>query len=628
MSHASIHIEAAAAATNVAPAIRRFKVEPAYSGGELRVAQYSLPIVVDLAGLDTSGRSVANLDHKPDRRVGHIDDASNDGKTLSLSGPVSAASEAANEFIASAERGFAWAASIEAAPDDIETVQPGATATANGRTFTGPILIARSARLLGVAFLSHGADRAAQAVLAERATMSDSTNSTTSTSDPVRAERERLAQIEAALVGVDFDQPEHRQQLAELRASAIQGELPLAELQAGVIRLLRESRPQAHTVYAATGSRTGNARIIEAAFAQSCGLSSPEKFYDEATLDAADRFRGIGIQQLLVMAASQHGCDIRPGERLNAGNLAGILKAAFSPIHASGFSTVNLPGLLSNVANKSAKEGWMAVDQTCLRISGRQNVRDLKTHSIYSLTGDFQYEKIGPGGELKHATVGEETYTNRAETYGKLFAVTREDIINDDLGALSQIPRRIGRGGMLALNDVFWTAFLDNLTFFDSGNNNVSTGVLGLAGIAAAETVFLNQTDPDGKPLGVMPMILLAPPSKKTDALTAMNSQYVVDGTGTDARGSNNVFVGRFRVESSPYMENANYTGYSSAAYYLLADPAQLPVVSIAFLDGRESPTVETSDADFNTLGIQMRGYHDFGVAMHEFRGGVRSTGA
>jgi len=626
MSHHPLTITAAA---TVAPRLKRFSVRPAYAGGPLRVAGYPLPVVVDLAGLVADDKLPVVLDHEHGKRVGHVDSVENSGERLDLAGVVSAAGSHAAEFLATAANSFPWQASIEALPmAELQTVRAGESVEVNGQQHSGPVLVSHKTRLLGLSFVTRGADPSTQVLVASQKGHSMSDTSNTSTTDPIQAERQRLSQIESACTGVDFEQPEHRHKLAELRASAIAGELPLSELQQSIIHLLRASRPQAHTVHATASNRSGGARVIEAAFAQSCGLSSPEKFFDEQTLEAADRFRGIGIQQLLVMAAAQHGCDIRPGERLNAGNIGPILRAAFAPINAAGFSTVNLPGLLSNVANKSVREGFASVDQTCLRIAGRQNVRDLKTHSIYSLTGDFEYEKIGPGGELKHATVGEETYTNRAETYGKLFAVSRQDILNDDLGALSQIPRRIGRGGMLKLNDVFWTAFLDNLTFFDSGNNNVSTGVLGLDGIAAAEVVFLNQTDPDGKPLGVMPSILLVPPTRKTAALTAMNSQYVVDGTATDARGSNNVFQGRFRVESSPYMENATYTGYSSAAYYLLADPAQLPVVSIAFLDGRESPTVETSDADFTTLGISMRGYHDFGVAMHEFRGGVRSTGA
>ncbi|KKL64223.1 hypothetical protein LCGC14_2167220, partial [marine sediment metagenome] len=66
----------------------------------------------------------------------------------------------------------------------------------------------------------------------------------------------------------------------------------------------------------------------------------------------------------------------------------------------------------------------------------------------------------------------------------------------------------------------------------------------------------------------------------------------------------------------------------SSNAWYLMADPNRLPAIEVAFLNGVDRPTVEKTDADFNTLGIQSRGYHDFGVAMTEFRASVHSAGA
>ena len=74
-------------------------------------------------------------------------------------------------------------------------------------------------------------------------------------------------------------------------------------------------------------------------------------------------------------------------------------------------------------------------------------------------------------------------------------------------------------------------------------------------------------------------------------------------------------------------LANAIYTGNSAKAWYLLADPSDLPVIEMAFLNGQEAPTVETSDADFNMLGIRMRGYHDFGVNLQDPRGGVKSKG-
>ena len=67
---------------------------------------------------------------------------------------------------------------------------------------------------------------------------------------------------------------------------------------------------------------------------------------------------------------------------------------------------------------------------------------------------------------------------------------------------------------------------------------------------------------------------------------------------------------------ASRYLSNARYSGNSESAWHFLADPADLLVIKLAFLNGQENPTIETVDADFNVLGIQMRGYHDFGVAL------------
>ena len=80
-------------------------------------------------------------------------------------------------------------------------------------------------------------------------------------------------------------------------------------------------------------------------------------------------------------------------------------------------------------------------------------------------------------------------------------------------------------------------------------------------------------------------------------------------------------------MEVSRYLSISQYTGYSSKAWYLLAEPTDLPVIEVAFLNGQEAPTIETAEADFNVLGMQLRGFHDFGVSLVEHRGGVKATG-
>jgi len=140
--------------------------------------------------------------------------------------------------------------------------------------------------------------------------------------------------------------------------------------------------------------------------------------------------------------------------------------------------------------------------------------------------------------------------------------------------------------------------------------------------------LFMNQTDPDGKPIGVMPKFLLVPTALSAVAAQLFASLELRDTTASTKFPVGNPHAGKFPVVVSRYLGNSSYTGFSITAWYLIADPNDLPVIETAFLNGQESPTIESSEADFNTLGIQMRGFHDFGVAKQDFRGGMKSKGA
>jgi hypothetical protein len=121
-----------------------------------------------------------------------------------------------------------------------------------------------------------------------------------------------------------------------------------------------------------------------------------------------------------------------------------------------------------------------------------------------------------------------------------------------------------------------------------------------------------------GNPLGVMPQVILVPTALSAMGTMLFKSLEFRDTTANTRMPVANPHAGKFRVEVSRYLSNAQYTGYSEKAWYLLADPIDLPVIEVAFLNGQESPTIETADADFNMLGVQMRGYHDFGVNLQE----------
>jgi phage major head subunit gpT-like protein len=296
-------------------------------------------------------------------------------------------------------------------------------------------------------------------------------------------------------------------------------------------------------------------------------------------------------------------------------------------------STYSLPNIFANVANKFLRAGFDNVDSAWRQITAIRSTNDFKTTTTISLNGATTFRKVAPGGEIKHGTLTELAYTNRAETYAIMLGIDRRDMVNDDLGALSRAGQIMGRGAAKKINDVFWTVFLNNSSsFFTSGNLNVSTGAgsaLSSAGLKTADQKFRVQTDQEGLPLGAMPKILLVPPTLWYTARELMNATANVGNTTANTLLPNaNIWQGAYTVVTSPYMENSAYTGNSAAAWYLLADPQDIPAIETVFLNGRDTPIVETAELDFDMLGVAMRGYLDFGVSLQEYRAGVRSAGS
>lgn len=373
--------------------------------------------------------------------------------------------------------------------------------------------------------------------------------------------------------------------------------------------------------------------VMEAALCAAGGIADAEleKHFDDKVLTEAHRqFRGrIGLQELLLEAAIANGYQGRAPSAIRT-DLRGVMQSAFS-MNAGGFSTTSLSGILSNAANKFLLAGFNAVESAWRQIAAIRPVTDFKQITSYRLTGNFEYEEVGPDGQLKHGTVDEESFTNQAKTYGRMFAITRTNIINDDLGAITSVPTRIGRGAALKLNKVFWSTFMDNATFFTAANGNYFEGsdsALSINSLTKAEQLFFDQTDPDGDPLGIVPQILLVPNALNVTATSLTRDTEIRNTTASTVYTTGNPHAGKFTPVRSSYLSNSSITGNSTTAWYLLASPADLPVIEVVFLNGRQEPTVESADADFNTLGVQFRGYHDFGVAKQDYRGGVKSKGA
>ncbi len=439
----------------------------------------------------------------------------------------------------------------------------------------------------------------------------------------------KIGELAAAQIRKNIKYPERIERLDLLQKAAIEAGWDVNKFETELLKETYSLGP----ICTVTRTDDISNEIVEAAALRGVGYASLEKRFSDRVLSAVDkRFkRGIGLKELLVVAA-EHNNSYRGSSR----DLHALCQAAFRDrtgdprfMSDAGPSSIAVPGILSNVANKFLEQGFLYCEQAWRQIAKIRPANDYKEMSLYRMGASAKFEKVAPGGEIKHGTLNELSYGLKVDAYGKMLGISEQDMRNDDLGAFAGTADEMGRGGGDSLNDIFWTAFLDDAAFFPTDkslanyDDGATDSVLTLAGLDNAETLLRKQTKPDGTALGAMGAIILTPASLYNTGLTLMGSQGLVVGTTPASGPQQNVFFGRYKVVSSVFLDAA-----SATAWYLLMDPNNIAVIAVAFLDGVDVPVVETSMFDFDRLGMAMRGTMRFGVRKQEYRGGVKLKGA
>lgn len=627
----------------------------AYTGGLIQPWGFDKQIVVDLAGMQYKTPLEVNYAHSSYAGVGHAEKIEVKENKLYASGVISRENDTAKDISQSGLNGFPWQASIGASIQEYYYAQPDTKINVNGQSFDGDIYIISKSELRHISFVEAGADGDTSAVIAAMAAQYNNPKQTGATQMTEKnKEPQEQVKVEAAKAEVQPEtmaaKPKIGDITTEIRAEAVKEITRInkikevcadAEIQAKAVSegwtpekaelefskseltKIRASRPDVKNIEPKKESATVDAKVFEINAMRAAGIPSAkiEAKYNEQQLEAADKTRRQGLTELIEAAS---GVPLGRYPRDAQGQKTWLQAA---------FSSLSLPGILGNVANKLLWEGYNSVDQTWREISKVSSVSDFKESERYRLTEAMKFEKVADGGEIKHGQVGEIKYTNKAETYGKMISITRQMLINDDLGAFADVPAAMGIGAADGLNDIFWALWLANGSdFFGTTNSNIVEGTayaLSMAGLKAAREKFMKQTKPNGSPLGMRPEILLVPTELEDVANQLMMSEMLNETTTANkAKPMANIYRNAFKVVATPYLSNTTiHANGSATGYYLLGNPQRVPCIDVAFLNGVDKPTVEQADADFNTLGIQMRGYYDFGVALQDFRGGVWVTG-
>lgn len=299
--------------------------------------------------------------------------------------------------------------------------------------------------------------------------------------------------------------------------------------------------------------------------------------------------------------------------------------------HRGAQGTSDFTVLLEDTLRKSLQTAYALAPDTWRRFCRVGRVDDFRTHGRYRLGSFGNLDAIAENGEFKRKAIPDgEKGTIAVGTKGNIIAVTRQALVNDDLGALVALTTALGRAAkrsveydvyaLLALNAGLGPSQSDGQPLFHSNRANVGAGVaLSVAGLDADRVLMASQRDPSGNDyLDLQPAVLVVPVSLGGTARVLVNAQYDPD-TATSMQKPNAVNGIVRDIVDTPRV--------AGTRRYLFADPAIAPVLEVVFLGGNEEPVLETKDP-WTIDGVEMRVRFDYGVGAIDWRGAVTNAGA
>ena len=299
------------------------------------------------------------------------------------------------------------------------------------------------------------------------------------------------------------------------------------------------------------------------------------------------------------------------------------------------FTTSDFPLLLQDASNKMMLKGYDEAPETWRVWAQTGSLSDFKVGNRLNLSSFDDLELVNEAGEFKYGTFTEEGETIQLATYGKLFSISRQAIINDDLSAFTRIPQRMGRSASRVVGDLAYGAITSNPTMgdgvalFNAAHNNLNESgaggtpltadAAGVAALAAMDVAMGLQTDISGNAtaLNIRPAYLLVP-----RVLERIATQLMSDTTapGQANPGVTNTVRGLAEVVSDPRLDA------DSATRYYLAAGQSYDTVEVAFLDGVEAPMLEQQQG-WTVDGTEFKVRIDVGVAPTAWRTWQRDDG-
>ncbi len=303
--------------------------------------------------------------------------------------------------------------------------------------------------------------------------------------------------------------------------------------------------------------------------------------------------------------------------------------AALGLVKLGGLHTTSdFPNILGNVVSRVLQERYMAAPAALKPICRKRQAQDFRTLSLVRLGEHPQLAEVGQAGEFTYGTMAESKEAYAVKTFGKIIGLSRQALINDDLGAFDALPSGAAAAAvdleartlvsLLAANSGAGPTMNDGISLFHASHANLaaSGGAIADATLAAAKLAMRSQKGLDKvTSIDVSPGFLIVPAALENTAI-----KYLATITPNSAT-SVNAFAGTLQLIVEPRLD-----AVSATRWYLASAPDMNGALEYAYLAGAEGPQIETR-IGFEVDGIEMKVRLDFGAGAINHRGIYANAG-
>ncbi|WP_412098734.1 ClpP-like prohead protease/major capsid protein fusion protein [Klebsiella aerogenes] len=358
--------------------------------------------------------------------------------------------------------------------------------------------------------------------------------------------------------------------------------------------------PGAIHLYAGNGNLVGDS--IRAAIMTRAGYAQSEK--DNA-------YNGYTLRELARASLVDRGIGI-------SGHSSPLAMVGLAFTHSSS----DFGNILMDVAHKAALMGWDEASETFDQWTRKGTLTDFKTAHRAGLDSFPTLRKVRAGAEYKYVTLKDRGEPIALATYGELFSIDRQTIINDDMDMLTRIPMAMGGAARATVGDLVWAVLTSNpkmsdgKPLFHADHGNLVSSDLSIEGLDAGRQAMLLQKSGERR-LNIRPAFMLTPVAIESRANQLIKSASV---PGADANsGINNPIQNFVTVLSEARLDDSSPTDY-----YLAAAQGR-DTIEVAYLDGIDTPYLEQQQG-FTVDGAAFKVRIDAGVAPLDWRGLVKAT--